>query len=152
MAHEKIEGPATIVTFLGIIIDTVAGELRIPEEKLAHIRQLVQSWLGKRSGKFRECQSLLGHLSHAATVIRDGRIFLRHMFTLLSTTRSHHHHVHLDRSAQADLRWWACFLRHWNGRAFFPRPLSPCVHRRVRLVWLRGIVLPHHWFQVATRD
>ncbi len=69
VAHEKIEGPSTIVTFQGITIDTVAGELRIPEEKLVHIRQLVQSWLGKRSGNFRECQSLLGDLSHAATVI-----------------------------------------------------------------------------------
>ncbi len=34
VAHEKIEGPSAIVTFLGIVVDTRAGELRIPEENL----------------------------------------------------------------------------------------------------------------------
>ena len=151
VAHEKIEGPAPIVTFLGIVVDTEAGELRIPEEKLAYMRGLVQTWLGKRSGKRREFESLIGHLAHAATVIRDGRIFLRHLFSLLSATRPHFHYIHLDRTAQADLRWWACFLHHWNGRAFFPQPLAPVVHVYTDAsgsFGCGGVVPPSHWFQI----
>ena len=32
IASHKMEGPATVVTFLGILIDTGRGELRLPHE------------------------------------------------------------------------------------------------------------------------
>lgn len=99
MAYEKVEGPSPIVTFLGIAVDTVTLQLRLPEDKLRAMRELVGTWIGRRSGRYKDLESLLGHLSHAATVIRDGRLFLRHLFPLLSSARSRHHHVHLDRSA-----------------------------------------------------
>ena len=76
------------------------------------------------------------------------------MFSLLSTTRSHHHHVQLDRSVQADLRWWASFLRHWNGQGFFPQPLAPLSHVYTSAsgsFGCGGIALPHHWFKVNGR-
>ena len=34
LAEEKVEGPSTCLTFLGIVIDTVAGEVRLTMEKL----------------------------------------------------------------------------------------------------------------------
>ena len=40
LAAHKSEGPATTITFLGIVIDTLAGELRLPAEKLNCIRTL----------------------------------------------------------------------------------------------------------------
>lgn len=52
--------------------------------------------------------------------LRDGRLFLRHLFSLLTAARSRHHDVHLDSVARADLCWWSCFLHHWNGRSFLP--------------------------------
>ena len=110
VAVEKIEGPATIVTFLGILIDTSRFELRLPEPKINYIRELIGTWRAKCSGRCNEFESLLGHLSHAATIIKQGRIFLRHLFNILSATRSRHHHVHLDGTARADLLWWEYFL------------------------------------------
>ena len=110
VAVEKIEGPSTIVTFLGILIDTSRFELRLPEPKINYIRELIGTWRAKCSGRCNEFESLLGHLSHAATIIKQGRIFLRHLFNILSATRSRHHHVHLDGTARADLLWWEYFL------------------------------------------
>ena len=63
----------------------------------------------------------MGHLSHAATVIRQGRPFLRDLFQLLSVARQPHHFVWLTRGAKADILWWLYFLKRWNGRSFFPR-------------------------------
>ena len=40
LADHKTEGPATRVTFLGIMIDTTAGQLSLPPEKLAHLQAL----------------------------------------------------------------------------------------------------------------
>jgi len=69
----------------------------------------------------------LGHLCHAASVIRPGRTFLRKLFDLLHVTRCSHHYVCMNAGARADLAWWKCFLQHWNGTSFFPLPV-PGIH------------------------
>ena len=128
VATHKIEGPATEVVFLGIILDTARFELRLPAAKLDHTQSLVETWYTRRSGPKREFESLLGHLSHAATVVRQGRTFLRHLFTILSRVGPRHHHVHMDGIARADLLWWRYFLQSWNGTMFFPYSPVTQVH------------------------
>ena len=83
VSTQKIERPSQVVTFLGIVIDTIRGKLRLPAAKVDHIRDQVRRWLGRRSVRYTEFESLLGHLSHATTVIRQGRIFLQHLFVAL---------------------------------------------------------------------
>ena len=48
LAPEKTEGPATCITFLGIEVDTVAGRLRLPQQKLQRLCQEVTAWKGPR--------------------------------------------------------------------------------------------------------
>lgn len=45
VAHEKIEGPSSTVTFLGIEGDTVALQLQLPGEIVSH------AWLGEFMGR-----------------------------------------------------------------------------------------------------
>ena len=40
LASEKVKGPTTCLTFLGIEIDTVAMELRLPGKQLANLQQV----------------------------------------------------------------------------------------------------------------
>ena len=127
VATQKIEVPATTVTFLGVIVDTVRLELRLPDHKLEYIRSLVRWWRWKRTGHHKEFESLLGHLSHAATVIRQGRVFLQNLYRNLESSRSRPHFVHLDSMARADLIWWSCFLQRWNGFMFFPQRYTASV-------------------------
>lgn len=115
VAEKKTEGPATSLTFLGILIDTVAMQLRIPEAKLGRLQELTTHWMAKKACTRRELESLLGHLSHAATVIHPGRVFLRSLFSLLPLAKKPNHFVRLNRVARADLQWWSCFLQSWNG-------------------------------------
>ena len=118
----KTEGPTSCITFLGIIIDTEAFELRLPAEKLQKLQALLSSWCARKSCTKKELESLLGHLSHAATVVRPGRTFLRQLFSLLHSTKAPHHFVRLGAGARADLVWWKCFLQNWSGSSFFPLP------------------------------
>jgi hypothetical protein len=37
VAAHKTEGPATVVTFLGILVDTRTFELRLPQDKIHHL-------------------------------------------------------------------------------------------------------------------
>jgi len=48
IAENKTVGPSNIITFLGFIIDTVLMMVRIPEEKLQKLRNLLQPLLYKK--------------------------------------------------------------------------------------------------------
>ena len=109
------------------LVDTARFELRLPQEKLVALQSLVVLWGRKSFCTRRELESFIGHLSHAATVVTQGRAFLHELFQLLGAARSPHHHVRLSAGAKADIQWWACFLQDWNGHSFFPSP-TPAIH------------------------
>ena len=114
----KLEGPATCMTFLGIEVDTVALQLRLPMEKLSHLKAILQSTLGKRAFKKRDLQSLVGLLQHATKVVWPGRSFLRRLHALLADVgadRDANHWIRPNRAAKADIVWWHTFVSSWNG-------------------------------------
>ncbi len=42
IAHHKIEGPTTSLTFLGIQIDTVLSQVSLPDEKVRRVREMLR--------------------------------------------------------------------------------------------------------------
>ena len=76
LKEEKVEGPATSLIFLGIQLDTLSMEMRLPDAKLKELQDLLVAWSTKRAVKKRDLLSLIGKLSHAAKIIFPGRIFL----------------------------------------------------------------------------
>ena len=96
LALEKVEGPIVCLVFLGILIDTIAGELRLPREKLNRLCHLTSEWLRKKRCTKRELLSIAGQLQHAATIVKPGRTFLRHLFDLSSRVAKLHHHIKLN--------------------------------------------------------
>ena len=121
VADHKTEGPATRVTFLGFQIDTLTGQLSLPQDKLTRLKLLVQEWCGRTSCTRRELESLLGHLSHAATAVRPGRLYLRQLFALLPTASRPFFFVRLKAPVRADLAWWLFFLEKWNGVSIYTK-------------------------------
>jgi hypothetical protein len=122
IAPEKTEGPATVLSFLGIEIDTIAMEIRLPAGKLQALQATLNSWVMKRACTRRELESLLGSLGHACCVVREGKTFMHRLFELLSVTRQAHHYLRLNMAARSDLCWWQAFLAPLN-QASFMRPL-----------------------------
>ena len=84
MAAHKREGPTTCLVILSIEIDTQAGELRLPTDKLKRLRSLLQEWGDKRVCAHKELESLIGLLNHACKVVRSGRSFLRRMIDFIA--------------------------------------------------------------------
>lgn len=114
LAIEKLEGPSQCLVFLGIEIDTVRCQLRLPAEKLIRFQVLLAEWSSRRSCQHRQLESLVGTLQHACQVIRSRRTFLRRIIALLripSATQGHHH-IRLNREFRADLQWWTTFAEH----------------------------------------
>ena len=115
VATQKVEGPSTCLSFLGIELDTQALQLRLPVEKLRRLQALIKSWQGKKTCLKRDLLSLIGQLQHACRVVKPGRTFLRRMISLSTVAKEPHHHIRLNKNFQSDLEWWAVFLPGWNG-------------------------------------
>ena len=100
----KLEGPSTVLIFLGIVLDTERLELRVLEEKLREIKVLITKWQTRKAGKKCELLSLIGKLAHVAK--GPCRIFLRRMINTAHQVKQLHHWVHLNVEFKSDLAWW----------------------------------------------
>ena len=74
---DKLEGPATCLTILGIELDTEKLQACLPADNRDRIIALLDEWSTRRFCRRRELESLIGHLHHACKVAPQGRTFLR---------------------------------------------------------------------------
>ena len=156
LALEKVEGPTVCLVFLGILIDTIAGELRLPREKLNRLCHLTSEWLWKKRCTKRELLSIAGQLQHAATIVKPGRTFLRRLFDLSSRVAKLDHHIKLNAGARSDLAWWHEFLEGWNGVSLLAAlgELEPTVvlTSDASGSWGCGAFWNTRWLQLAWSD
>ena len=66
---EKVTGPTTLLTFLGITLDAVQMEACLPLEKLDRMRETVALWLPMKKAAKRDILSLVGLLQHATKIV-----------------------------------------------------------------------------------
>ena len=119
LAEDKVFGPTTCLDFLGITLDTLLIEARLPQDKVEKLRALIASFTTRKKCTKRELLSLIGSFSFACKVIVLGRTFLSRMVRLSCTVKELHYHVYLTQAFREDLTMWGLFLRSWNGRTFF---------------------------------
>lgn len=121
VAPEKVEGPTTVLTFLGLELDTVELEVRLPEEKRSALLDSIQTVQQATSMTKRELASLLGHLSFASRAVPAGRTFLRRLYDFDRATSSSPpaKKLRVPTAALEDLHWWKTTLTTWPGKSFF---------------------------------
>ena len=112
---DKCEGPATCLPFLGIVIDTMQLELRLPFDKLQWVLELVIEWWGKKACTKSDPLSLIGLLQQAVKVVRQGCTFVRYMISLSMVAKKPQDHPRLNKAFGFDLEWWYYFISQWNG-------------------------------------
>ncbi len=153
LAIEKREGPCTCLIFLGIELDTIKLELRLPAKKLARLQALLKKWIEYKSCKKGDLESLVGQLHDASTVIRSGRTFIRRLIDLLKSAyhRPSSGYIRLNVEARSDILWWHSFIQHWNGLSMMQQ--SRKVNPDVTLTsdasgsWGCGAFSNTDWFQ-----
>ena len=119
LAEHKTAGPGTVIEYLGILLDTINMEARLPSNKLERITQLVTQFSMKKTCTKRELLSLLGHLHYASRIVLPGRSFVSSLIQLSTTVSELHYHVSFNKQCRADLQMWSAFLRSWNGISMF---------------------------------
>ena len=81
--------------YLGIEIDTVKQEIRLPKDKYDDLMSILTSWRNIWKVTEHKLLSLIGKLSFAAKVVWPGSIFLRRLTDLSKTAKKLHHHITL---------------------------------------------------------
>ena len=118
LAPDKTVGPTQVLTFLGIELDTVKKEARLPRDKLTKCREQIEQILGKKSVYLRDLQSIIGLLNFCTSVV-PGAAFLRRLIDLTIGITKPFHHIRLSRETKADLTTWLMFLERFNGKSMF---------------------------------
>ena len=144
VAVHKCMGPTTYLVFLGILIDTHKMEISLPEENLEQLKEILAAWKDRKDCTKRELQSLIGHLQHAATVVRPGRRFIQSMISLLHVAHKPHHHIRLNTSFRAAWSTLVAHFYHGMERGFYPIyiPAQTAIswHRVLyRCFWVMGL-------------
>ena len=130
LALDKVAGPSTSLDFLGITLDTVRMEARLPVDKLQRTWEQVGSWMQKKKATKREILSLMGILQHATKIVWSGRTFLSRMYATAAKLREMHFYTRLNKELRSDLCWWDIFLESWNGISLLQctTTLTPIAH------------------------
>ena len=135
---KKLVPPSTIVTCLGIQIDTVKRTLSIPEGKLQEITNLCKNWVSKTYCSKKDLQSLLGSLLYITKCVAPARAFLNRMLLLLRQN-THVSKILLTQDFFHDLAWFNTFLQLYNGVTFYDQvPSNIEVHLDACLTGLGG--------------
>jgi hypothetical protein len=122
LSHDKIIRGATQCIYLGIEIDTIRQEARLPTHKLQDLCNLLRSWQQKQKATLLELQQLAGKLAWSAAVIPPGITYIQHIYRLMARLRSKHHHIRIPAAVRDDIAAWLYFLDNWNGVSMLTRP------------------------------
>ena len=118
-SEAKATPPCTEMVFLGICLNSVNQTLSISQDRVREIVCLTDKWLQKSSASLKELQSLIGVLSFAASVVREGRLFFSRLLTLLKSCPKDKP-ITLSDDAKKDILWWNKFCAEFNGIEAIP--------------------------------
>ncbi len=120
VVEDKMEKGACIV-FLGVTLDSIKMEARLPQDKLDHCLLLVREYPARSHITVSQLESLTGLLNFACRVVARGRPFLRRLYRLKEGMKKRlpHYRLRLSAETKQDLSTWEIFLQSYNGITMF---------------------------------
>ena len=116
---KKLVPPTQCLTFLGVQLDTVTGEMALPLKKLMEFQSIIQEFQFKRRATKQQLQRLAGKLNWACRVVFGGRTFLRRVIDQVNSLTNPRAKCQLGKDFHLDISWWANFLGRFNGKRLF---------------------------------
>ena len=112
VALEKTHWSATVIIFLGLLIDMEHKCISVPADKVRKAQVLIAEILEKKSKKttVKELQCLCGFLNFLCRCIVPGRVFTRRLYAKFNSSMKPHHHISINSEMRSDLKLWQQFL------------------------------------------
>ena len=113
VALEKTFWGSTLLTFLGLLLDSENQLVCIPLDKVEKALEMVEFFLNKKKKKatLLQFQRLCGSLNFLCRCIVPGRTFLRRLYPVVGKLKQHHH-IKITQENRLDLLTWKYFLSH----------------------------------------
>ena len=148
---DKLEGPATCWSILGIELDSDRLQACLPSEKRL---DCCIAWRVIHFCKRQNLEFTIGHLYHICKVAPQGRTFLDRMIGLLCAFRLDDHPIRLNQEFRRDLTWWQEPFQTRDGLSFFCMPMwAPVLDFEVSLDAVGplgyGAIFNTQWFCCA---
>lgn len=109
-ASDKRVDFASVSKYLGFLWCWDSKEVLVPEEKRTKYRALVVEMRAGGKVSLESLRALCGKLSHLATIVLEGRVYMRALWRLLAKMEELKLHekasLGLKESQKADLGWW----------------------------------------------
>ena len=109
---EKTFWGTTLLTFLGLLIDTAQQIVAIPADKVLRATELIQEIVSKRKVTVRMLQKVCGFLNFLCRCVVPGRAFTRRLYAHYSPLMKPHYHVRVNAEMRNDLLVWQEFLKN----------------------------------------
>ncbi len=119
LAKEKTVAPTQKITFLGLELDSVKQQVRIPGDKLAKLRKQLNYMLKEKVASLKQVQSLIGSLNFLCKAVAPGRTFMRRLIDLTVNVTNPIEQIRIGRGALEDMVTWMKFLDQFNGVSLF---------------------------------
>ena len=150
-APHKTEGPAQIMCFLGVRLDTEQMWAELPGDKLLEYASQVHRISQRTKITLRELKSVIGRLQFATVVVPHGRAFLRRLHDLTMGVKKPFYFIRISREARKDLHIWLKFLQHYSGKTII-RDIPDTDSRRIHMYsdasgWGFGATFGSQWIQ-----
>ena len=91
---------------MGLELDSITMEARLPLEKLEKLRALLTHYTTKRKITVKALQSLLGLLNFCCNVVVPGRTFMRRLTDLTTKVTKPSHFITLNSDSRRDIKAW----------------------------------------------
>lgn len=118
--HNKIQGPCTKLTFLGLGIDTINYTMFIPDDKSIELKKKLTYVLNAKKVTLREIQALVGSLNCFVKTLPGSRAFNRRFYNATIGIKKPHHFIKITHTMKRDVCEWLDFLENSNGKTPFP--------------------------------
>ena len=125
ISYNKVRSPSQVQLYLGVELDSLEMQLRLPEEKLDKLKIELQFFAGRRRATKKQLQRLCGILGHCSTLVKGGRTFSHRVISMLASFTGGRRYVTLSQNFHKDLDWWADFAKWFNGTA---KIIQPPIH------------------------
>ena len=117
--EKSMTEPSHIAEFLGMIVNTLAMTITLPDKKVENITRLCQSSLEKNEVSLRDMSKLIGKLYATSPAVLQAPLQLRFLqqdlIRALRAEKSYSDTLFLSQDAVSELKWWIFNLRLLKG-------------------------------------
>jgi hypothetical protein len=114
LPSDKVRDFSSLSRYFGLLWDLDVKSVSLPEDKRLKIVEKLARASSHSSISAKDLHSLAGSLSHASTVVPEGRVNLRGIWSMLTAMSksggSEFRSWKWSSSASRDLAWWSSFL------------------------------------------